>query len=116
MSFIEFLNAHWSSLLVVIFFIVACVILIKKGYAKYVKQILFYLVCEAEAQFGSGTGALKYSAVTAWLYDKIPAICKFFFTAKQIDTLIETAVTEMKKWLSTNEKASALIVSNIEIE
>lgn len=109
MSFIDFITLHWSSILVTILFIIGLIILVKNGYTKYAKQIVFYLVCEAEAEFGSGTGTLKYAAVTSWLYDKLPAICKFFFTEKQIDTLIEDAVDEMKEWLSTNDKANDLI-------
>lgn len=105
MSFVEFITLHWSSLLVVALFIVALIVLIKKGYVKYAKQIVFYLVCEAESKFGSGTGALKYAAVTTWLYEKLPAICKFFLTEKQIDTMIEEAVSQMKEWLSANEEA-----------
>ena len=105
MSFVNFLVAHWSSILVVILFIIALVILIKKGYSKYAKQICFYLVCEAEEEFGKSTGALKYAAVTSWLYDKLPAVCKFFFTEKQIDIMIEEAVAQMKEWLSANEEA-----------
>lgn len=115
MSLIEFTTLHWSSILVVILFIAALVILVKKGYTKYAKQIVFYLVCEAEAEFGSGTGTLKYAAVTAWLYDKLPAICKFFFTEKQVDKLIEDAVVQMKDWLSVNEQANTLITDTLSV-
>lgn len=115
MSFIDFVAQHWSSILVVLLFIVALVILVKKGYIKYVKQICFYLVCEAEAEFGSGTGTLKYAAVTSWLYDKLPAVCKFFFTEKQIDKLIEEAVTQMKDWLNVNIEANTLITDTLSI-
>lgn len=113
MSFINFLSAHWSSILAVVIFIAICIILIKKGYSKYVKQILFYLVCEAEQQFGSGTGTLKYAAVTAWVHERLPAIVKIFLTEKEIDKLIEAAVAEMKQWLEVNEKAKLLINENI---
>lgn len=115
MSFIDFITLHWSSVLVVILFIVAMVILVKRGYNKYVKQICFYLVCEAEAQFGGGTGSLKYAAVTSWLYDRLPAVCKFFFTEKQIDKLIEDAVSKMKNWLSLNDKAKILIADSLSV-
>lgn len=111
MSFVDFIVNYWSSILVVILFIVVCVILVKKGYAKYVKQICFSLVCDAESAFGSGTGALKYAAVTTWLYDKLPAVCKLLFTEKQIDAFIEDAVAKMKEWLKTNDKANALITA-----
>lgn len=116
MSLVDFITAHWSSILVVILLIVVLIVLVKKGYVKYAKQICFYLVCEAEAQFGSGTGTLKYAAVTSWLYDRLPAICKFIFTEKQIDKFIEDAVVQMKDWLSANDKANNLInpLSNLE--
>ena len=115
MSIVNFISLHWSSIIVVILFIIGLIILVKNGYTKYAKQIVFYLVCEAEAEFGSGTGTLKYAAVTAWLYDKLPAICKFFFTEKQIDKLIEDAVTEMKAWLSKNEQANTLINETLSV-
>ena len=83
MSFINFLSAHWTSIIAVVVFVAICAILIKKGYSKYVKQILFYLVCEAEKQFGSGTGQLKYAAVTAWVHEKIACCCKKYFYPKK---------------------------------
>lgn len=105
----EFLIANWDSALVVLLFIVGMIILLKKGYVKQVSEILFYLVTEAEAQFGGGTGELKYAAVTAWLYERLPAIVKILFTVKQIDKLIEEAVQRMKDYLSENAKALELI-------
>ena len=115
MAFISFVSTYWSSILVVVLFIVLLIVLIKKGYTKYAKQICFYLVCQAEAEFGNGTGTLKYAAVTSWLYDRLPVICKIFLTEKQVDTLIEDAVTQMKEYLSSNSKANALITENTEI-
>ena len=116
MSLTNFIVNYWSSILAVLALIVVLVILVKKGYTKYAKQICFYLVCKAESEFGGGTGALKYAAVTAWLYDKLPAVCKFFFTEKQIDTLIEDAVTQMKEWLKANNKANTLITQTLSPE
>lgn len=113
MSFVDFVAQHWSSILIVLLFIVALIIMVKKGYTKYAKQICFYLVCEAEAKFGGGTGTLKYAAVTSWLYDKLPAVCKFFFTEKQIDKLIEDAVSLMKDWLVSDDKANTLITQTL---
>lgn len=111
----EFLAQYWDSILVVVLFIVICIVLVKKGSAKYVKQMLFYLVTQAEAEFGSGTGDLKYAAVTTWLYEKLPAILKFFFTAKQIDAMIEAAVDQMKEYLKKNTSAQAFVVTTNEI-
>ena len=113
MNFVDFVAQYWSSILVVLLFLVALIIMVKKGYTKYAKQICFYLVCEAEAEFGGGTGTLKYAAVTSWLYDKLPVVCKFFFTEKQIDKLIEDAVSQMKNWLVSNDKANILITQTL---
>lgn len=108
---IDFLTSNWDSVLVVILFLLLIVYLIKRGATKQVNEILFYLVTEAEATFGSGTGELKYAAVVAWLYEKLPTIIKILFTEKQIDNLIENAVSRMKEYLATNEKAKLLILS-----
>lgn len=112
--FSQFIMNYWDSILVVVIFIVICIVLVKKGSAKYVKQMLFYLVTQAEVEFGSGTGDLKYAAVTTWLYERMPAILKFFFTAKQIDAMIEAAVDQMKEYLQKNTSAQAFVVTNNE--
>ena len=106
---INFIIANWDSVLVVVLFILFLLILIKKGATTQVNEILFYLVIEAEAQFGGGTGVLKYAAVTTWLYERLPSIIKILFTSKQIDLLIENAVIRMKKYLDTNDNARILI-------
>jgi len=111
----NFIIANWDSVLVVILFIVACIVLVRKGSAVYVRQMLFYLVTQAEAEYGAGTGDLKYAAVTTWLYERIPAILKFLFTAKQIDEMIEAAVEHMKEYLSKNNMAQSFVLANNEI-
>lgn len=86
--------------------IVACVImvaivitLIKKGETKVLKEILFSLITKAEEEFGAGTGKLKYATVVDWLYERIPSVLKPLFTSKDLENLIETALTEAKdKW------------------
>ncbi|MDD4592920.1 MAG: hypothetical protein PHG06_21240 [Parabacteroides sp.] len=108
---IEFLTQYWDSILVVVLFITICIVLVRKGSSRYVKQMLFYLVTQAEAEYGSGTGDLKYAAVTTWLYERIPAILKFFFSAKQIDAMIESAVDQMKEYLMKNASAQAFVVT-----
>lgn len=106
----DFIIANWDSILVVILFVLFLLVLIRRGATKQVREILFYLVTEAEAQFGNGTGQLKYAAVVAWLYEKLPTIIKILFTEKQIDNLIEEAVTRMKNYLNANNSAKLLIL------
>lgn len=106
----NFIIKNWDSILTIILFIVFLLSLIKKGATTQVNEILFYLVTEAEKEFGNGTGALKYAAVTTWLYERLPSIIKVLFTSKQIDLMIEKAVKDMKDYLDTNINAKILIV------
>lgn len=107
---IDFIIGNWDSILVVILFIIGILFMIKRGATKQVNEILFYLVTEAEREFGNGTGSLKYAAVTTWLYERLPSVIKILFTSKQIDLMIEKAVKEMKDYLDTNSNAKLLIV------
>lgn len=107
---IDFIIAHWDSLLVVVLFILLVGFLLKRGAEKKVRSMLFYLVTEAEAIFGGGTGDLKYTAVVTWLYEKLPSILKILFTAKQIDKMIDGAVQEMKEYLDKNPQASQIVL------
>ena len=101
-----------DSVIVVILFIVAVIFMLRKGATKQVNEMLFYLVTEAEKQFGGGTGQLKYAAVVAWLYERLPLIVRILYTEKQIDLLIEDAVERMKKYLESNIQARVLIVDS----
>jgi len=109
---INLLTAYWDSILFIAIVVIGLMVLVKRGYSYYAKQILFYLVTKAEAEFGGGTGQLKYAAVTTWLYEKLPAIAKFILTTKTIDALIEEAVQQMKKYLTSNEQARVLVEQN----
>ena len=84
MNVLTFLAKNWDSVLVVVAFLAAVVVLIKRGETKILKQILFNLVTQAEKQFGSGTGSLKYAAVADWIYQRIPAVLKLLFTSSDI--------------------------------
>ena len=95
----SFINQYWSSIVVVVIFLIVMLALIKLGYKKYVKDIIFYLVIKAEQEFGSKTGQAKFAAVMTWLYDRLPAIVKFIFTKKQISDLIEEGVKRMKEYI-----------------
>ena len=63
MNVLTFLAKNWDSVLVIVAFLALVVVLIKRGETKILKQILFNLVTQAEKQFGSGTGSLKYAGL-----------------------------------------------------
>lgn len=109
MNVLAFLAANWDSVLVVVAFLAVVVVFIKRGETKILKQILFNLVTQAEKQFGSGTGSLKYAAVADWIYQRIPAVLKLLFTSSDIEKMIEAALEEAKKAWGANENLKGYI-------
>ena len=109
MSIIQFLAANWDSVLVVLAFLVLVVVLIKRGETKVLKKILFNLVTQAEKQFGSGTGELKFAAVADWIYQRIPAAMKLLFTEQDIADMIEAVLEEAKKAWGANDNLKGYI-------
>lgn len=109
MNVLAFLTKNWDSVLVVVAFLAVVVVLIKRGETKILKQILFNLVTQAEKQFGSGTGSLKYAAVADWIYQRIPAVLKLLFTSSDIEKMIEAALEEAKKAWGANENLKGYI-------
>ena len=109
MNVLTFLAKNWDSVLVVVAFLALVVVLIKRGETKILKLILFNLVTQAEKQFGSGTGSLKYAAVADWIYQRIPAVLKLLFTSSDIEKMIEAALEEAKKAWGANENLKGYI-------
>ena len=109
MNVLTFLAKNWDSVLVIVAFLAVVVVLIKRGETKILKQILFNLVTQAEKQFGSGTGSLKYAAVADWIYQRIPAVLKLLFTSSDIEKMIEAALEEAKKAWGANENLTGYI-------
>lgn len=109
MNVLTFLAKNWDSVLVVVAFLALVVVLIKRGETKILKQILFNLVTQAEKQFGSGTGSLKYAAVADWIYQRIPAVLKLLFTSSDIEKMIEATLEEAKKAWGANENLKGYI-------
>ena len=109
MNVLTFIAKNWDSVLVIVAFLALVVVLIKRGETKILKQILFNLVTQAEKQFGSGTGSLKYAAVADWIYQRIPAVLKLLFTSSDIEKMIEAALEEAKKAWGANENLKGYI-------
>ena len=109
MNVLTFLAKNWDSVLVIVAFLAVVVVLIKRGETKILKQILFNLVTQAEKQFGSGTGSLKYAAVADWIYQRTPAVLKLLFTSSDIEKMIEAALEEAKKAWGANENLKGYI-------
>jgi len=73
--------------------------LIYKGKTGIVKKIVLALVIQAEANWGSGTGKIKFAEVLGTVYAKLPMIVRIFITETALSILIEEAVDFMKEQL-----------------
>ena len=111
MTVLHFLLKYWDSVVLVAVVIGFILYLIKTGQTKILKKIAVRLVTEAEGELGNGTGIFKQAAVIEWLYDKIPAVLKIFFTQKDLEKLVDTVVEEVKKKWECNENIQEYIES-----
>lgn len=109
MEVIKFWVENWDSLLVVVAFCLICIALVKRGQTKKLQTILFNLVTQAEREFGSGTGKLKFAAVSDWVYQRLPLILKVLFTQEDIDKMIESALEEAKKQWGANKNLQEVV-------
>ncbi len=109
MKILNFLLSNLDSVLVVVGFLIFVVVLIKRGETKILKSILFGLVTQAERQFGSGTGSLKFATVADWIYQRIPLILRILFTKKDIERMIESTLEIAKGAWSTNDNIKGYI-------
>lgn len=111
MTVLHFLLKYWDSVVLVVVVIGFILYLIKTGQTKILKKIAIRLVTEAEGEMGGGTEVFKQAAVIEWLYDKIPAVLKVFFTQKDLEKLVDTVVEEVKKKWESNGNIQEYIES-----
>ena len=98
---IEFITNNIQIILAVIG-IAILVILWVIGKKNIVKSVLLQFVIDAEAKYGSGTGAIKHDTVVGWIKAKFPALF-LFISDKTLDKWIEDVVQYIKSELG--EKA-----------
>ena len=79
---LEFIAEYWLLAVALAAFAAAMVILVRKGYTREAKAVALSLVAGAEERFGSGTGEIKYSAVAAALYSRLPYAARLLIDEK----------------------------------
>lgn len=104
---LEFLSEYAPIIIAAILLAAIIIILARKGMKREAKAIVLSLVAAAEQRFGGGTGEIKYSAVAAALYERLPSAAKILLDEKTISRLIEDAVQKLKKYLSSENGSSA---------
>ena len=105
-AMLNFIPAPIALVLMLIGFAALAVGAIRLGYKQYVKEWSVELVTIAEDSImGSGQGAKKKAQVFAALRGALPDWMKPFITDEVLDSVIEKAVSMMKKALSEKKPA-----------
>lgn len=100
-AMLNFIPAPVALVLMALGFVSLAVGAIRLGYKQYVKQWALELVTLAENSImGSGQGAKKKAQVFAALRGALPDWLKPFITDEVLDSVIEKAVSMMKKALA----------------
>lgn len=100
-AMLNFIPAPVALVLMALGFVSLAVGAIRLGYKQYVKQWALELVTIAEDSImGSGQGAKKKAQVFAALRGALPDWLKPFITDEVMDSVIEKAVSMMKKALA----------------
>ena len=100
-AMLNFIPAPVALVLMLIGFAALAVGAIRLGYKQYVKKWALELVTIAEDSImGSGQGAKKKAQVFAALRGALPDWLKPFITDEVLDSVIEKAVSMMKKALA----------------
>lgn len=94
------LQVYWLDVLIVLAGIAAVIWLWRKGRIDIIKRLIRVMVVQAEKQYGSGTGRIKFEAVLTAVYEKMPAILRLLIPKKKIIEWIEEAVQWLKEQLA----------------
>lgn len=117
-TIINFLANHWSELIVTLAFVFVTVMSVKNfselPKSEQIKQIKGWLigaVTLAEAEYGSGTGKIKLSAVYGSFVEKFPWIAKVI-SFEKFSEYVDEALIEMKKLLETNKSIASFVCND----
>lgn len=100
-AMLNFIPAPVAIVLIIVGFVALVVGAIRMGYKQLVKDLAYDLVCKAEDSImGSGQGAKKKAQVFAALRSALPDWLKPIITDEVLDSVIEKAVSMMKKALA----------------
>lgn len=87
--------------------VIALVAMWVMGKKEIVKSVLLQFVIDAEAKYGSGTGAIKHDTVVGWIKAKFPTLF-LFISDKTLDKWIEDVVQYIKENLGEKNIQNAV--------
>lgn len=104
---IEFIFNYWLHIAVVALFATGAFLFVRNEIAN-IKEWLLYAVTEAEKALGSNTGRLKLRQVYDDFLKTFPIMSKFI-PFSVFSRLVDLALIEMRKLLSTNLHCKAYV-------
>ena len=102
MKILKWLLDNWDNVAVILGAIIALIIRIRQNGKGELKNIALKYITDAEKEFDSNMGTIKFATVAEKLYNKIPSAVRIFFTKKDIEKLIESTLKTMKDQLKDN--------------
>ena len=91
----QFIANYWQIILFVLVVLFVSIVLIRRGQIDKLKEMVLYLVTEAEDHFGGGTGPIKKAQVMTFIYEALPTLGKILLSTDTISGIIEDGKVEM---------------------
>lgn len=124
-NFLELINDNWTLIITIIGLILAIYRKIKNYLSKseeekkeialtQIRQSMLELVVKAEKEYGEKTGKLKRSKVFEEIYSKYPELKSIVSQEdleKEIDSIIQENLDQMKKMFENNKDFEEFIYS-----
>lgn len=104
---IDLILNYWHYILIILLFITG-IIFFAINQRKNIKEWLLYAVIEAEKELGSKTGKIKLRQVYNSFINTFPIVSKII-SFNVFSSLVDSALVEMKKLLSTNIQCNLYI-------
>lgn len=102
MKILLWIIANWDSIAILLVVLIGIIVYIRKNGIKAIKAMLLAWITQVEADYGSGTGALKKAEVAAKLYAALPVVLRLFISEATISKLIEAGLAYAKTVWSSN--------------
>ena len=99
---LDFIQNNSVLCIVVAIIVIALIAYIYRYRKDILKKAALYAVASAEKAWGSKTGQIKFSEAYTYLKKNYPFIT-FFLSEKQLSTIIEDALVNLKQIIATKE-------------
>lgn len=114
MHIVDFFTTYGSDIAVgaVGIFALLYIIFAVKNRSQFLASAALELVARAEKEYGGKTGEIKYAAVVAELYKRVPLAFRPFVTEAMLGDIVDSAVKKLQKTLQDGATLDSYFVEN----